>query len=288
MSRPLSIAIAVFLLCAPALVRAQEEDAPLGDLARAARKPKPLDNQPVIDNDNLHLMMDQAESQRLNGKPVFSIDPSGNTFRMTSPDGTCSLSFDARATALISSPFVSSELPQDALLKLEGPAAIHDGVLEVSLHNTSGWEVKEIVVGVTVLQSQTSAELKPMRLLTNADTEPAPRQPDITMLYHLKATSPPDAITVFRGDLGGDLDPGKEWHWALVGARGIPPAAPESVPDSAPTSLTSDVSPSETKPVFTVAPAPAPVLSANPANPPANVALPAANSGHSASQAIQH
>ena len=219
----------IALLVAPAFVRAQDDDIPLGDLARAARKAKPVDEQTVIDNDNLNVMMDKAESERLNGKPVFSIDPSGNAFRMTSPDGTCSLSFDAKATALISTPFVTSEIPQDELLKLQGPATIHDGVLEVSLHNGTGWDVKEIVVGITVVQNPAASEFRPVKLLGSADDGTSQKLPDLTMLYHLKATSPPDANTVFRADLGGDIDPIKEWHWALIGARGIPPAAPGSV-----------------------------------------------------------
>src|SRR5256885_9098596 len=162
MPRRATIALASLLLCAAALCGAQDStEAPsLGDLARSVRKTKPADAQAeVIDNDNLTVMMDKAEGERLNGKPVFSIDPSGKTFRMTSPDGTCSLSFDAKATALISTPYIASDLPQDELLKLEGPAAIHDDVLEISLHNGTGWELKEIVVGITQLRSQPSTDL---------------------------------------------------------------------------------------------------------------------------------
>src|SRR5229473_3539973 len=158
MSRFVHIASAFILLCCPVFLAAQEDDVSLGDAAREARKSKPVqgqvEEQKVIDNDNFAIMMDKAESARLDGKPVFSIDPSGKTFRMTSPDGTCSLSFDAKATALISTPYIASELPQDELLKLEGPAAIHDDVLEVSLHNSTGWELKEIVVGITELRNQ--------------------------------------------------------------------------------------------------------------------------------------
>lgn len=235
MPKPLLTAVIALFVLSSALVRAQDdEDIPLGDLARAARKAKPAEEQTVIDNDNLNVMMDKAESERLNGKPVFSIDSSGNAFRMTSPDGTCSLSFDAKATALISTPFVSSELPQDELLKLEGPATIHDGILEVSLHNGTGWEVKEIVVGITVVQTAPVSEFKPAKMIGLSEESMAQKLPDMTMLYHLKATSPPDADTVFRADIGGDVDAGREWHWALIGARGIPPAAPGSIEQSLP------------------------------------------------------
>src|SRR5438874_587579 len=106
-------------------------EAPLGDVARAARKSKPVIEERVIDNDNFAAMMDKAESARLNGQPVFSIDPGGRTFRMTSPDGTCSLSFDAKSGVPNSAAYIASDLPQDELLKLEGPAAVHDDEIQV-------------------------------------------------------------------------------------------------------------------------------------------------------------
>jgi len=236
MSRTVLIAVALLLLSLGVSAYAQDDDISLGDLARAARSAKTSSDQNVIDNDNLKIAMDQAESARLNGKPVFSIDPSGTSFRMTSPDGTCSLSFDAKATALISTPYVASELPQDELLKLEGPAEIHDGILEVSLHNGSQWELKEIVVGITVPQNSPSPSLKPA-LLGDANT--SPKLPDLTMLYHLKATAPADTLTTFRGNLGGDLDSTKDWRWSLVSARGVPPAAPGSVSTAAPDAMSS-------------------------------------------------
>lgn len=282
MFRLLVIAIGALLLSWPAFVHAQDDDIPLGDLAREARKARAANEQAVIDNDNLHVMMDQAESERLNGKPVFSIDPSGNAFRMTSPDGTCSLSFDAKATALISTPFVTSELPQDALLKVEGPATIHDGVLEVALHNGTDWELKEIVVAITVLQNPASSELTPAQFIGPIDEDLKPKLPDMTMLYHLKAMSPPEANTVFRADLGGDIDPTKHWRWALVGARGIPPAAPGSVED--PLSVTApqlvqppDISLPETKSALSAMPSSGPSSRPNSTNQAANGAIPAAN-----------
>src|SRR6266699_951117 len=179
MRRYFHFAAMLMLLCAMPRVYAQDVDTALGDLAREARKAKPAEppssaDEKVIDNDNFAVMMDKAESARLNGKPVFSIDPSGKTFTMTSPDGTCSLSFDAKATALIATPYVASDLPQDELLKLEGPAAIHDDVLEISLHNGTGWELKEIVVGVTELRNQPGADLHSAELIPT--TDPPPRK----------------------------------------------------------------------------------------------------------------
>jgi hypothetical protein len=233
MSRQLSLVALALLLCAPALLRAQDDEVPLGDVARAARKskvpePPQVEEQNVIDNDNFSVMMSKAEAERLNGKPIFSIDPSGKTFTMASPDGTCSLSFDAKATSLISTPYIASELPQDELLKLEGPASIHDGVLEVSLHNGSGWELKEIVVGITELRTKAGAELRPALLIPETDPVAPEKLPDSTVLYHLKATAGPDSITVFRANLLGDFSDVKDWHWSLVSARGIPPSSPSA------------------------------------------------------------
>src|SRR5215831_20463712 len=137
------------LLCIPAALRAQEEEPSLGEVAREARKAKPAETSAagdpkIIDNDNFDRVLDEAETARLTGRPVFSIDSSGKTFSMTSPDGTCSLSFDARATSLISTPFVSTDLPQDELPKLDGSAVIHDDVVEVSVRNGTDWQLKEM------------------------------------------------------------------------------------------------------------------------------------------------
>jgi len=226
MHRTWAIAVALCLLSAAVPVCAQDEDAPLGDLARSIRKTQPAESQPeIIDNDNMAIMMDKAEAERLDGKPVFSIDPSGKAFRMTSPDGTCSLSFDAKAAALITTPYIASDVPQYALAKLEGSAAVHDGVLEITLHNGTDWELKEIMIGVTLLNAS-STSLQPARLVTATDLQLDAKPPDLTTIYHIKNTAPADSIKVFRAVVSDDLVQAREWHWALVGARGVPPAAP--------------------------------------------------------------
>src|SRR5579864_3740538 len=226
MPRSWTIALAMCLLSAAVPLCAQDDDVPLGDLARSVRKSKPAESQPeVIDNDNIAIMMDKAEAERLDGKPVFSIDPSGKTFRMTSPDGTCSLSFDANAAALVTSPYVASDVPQYELAKLEGAAAVHDGVLEVTLHNGTNWELKEIVVGVTLL-NQPAAALQPARLITAADIQSDAKPPDLTTIYHMKTAAPADSTKIFRAVVSDNLSQAKDWHWALVSARGVPPAAP--------------------------------------------------------------
>jgi hypothetical protein len=232
MPRFFLITFAMFLCCAPSWMKvsAQEDDTPLGDVARELRRSKPPDQGDIIDNDNFSLMMDKAETERLDGQPIFAISPSGRTFTAVSPDGTCSLSFVASSVNRTPAAYIASELPQDELLKLDGPASIEDGSLAVSVHNGTPWEVNEIVVGVTVLQNQ-SIEYRPA-MMGPFPTNPE-KLPDLTMLYHLKGRSAPDSTTVFRAPLGGSFSGSKDWHWAIVGARGIPPAAPSSaIPQS--------------------------------------------------------
>ena len=235
MPRFFLITFAMFLVCAPAWMKvsAQEDDIPLGDLARELRRSKPPDQGDIIDNDNFSLMMDKAESERLDGQPVFAISPSGRTFTAVSPDGSCSLSFVATSANRTPAAYIASDLPQDELLKLEGPASIEDGSLQVSVHNGTPWEVNEILVGVTVLQNQSGAEYRPA-IMGPLPVNPE-KLPDLTMLYHLKGSSARGSTTVFRGPLGGTFSGSKDWHWAIVGARGIPPAAP---PSAIPQSLT--------------------------------------------------
>jgi len=245
MSRLMKLGIAGALLFSAAFVRAQDADLPLGDVARSYRR-SGADSRPVIDNDNLPAVMDKAEAERLNSKPVFSIDPSGKAFRMSSPDGSCSLSFDAKAAPLITTRRPTSSLPFDQLDRLEGTASVHDGIIEVQVQNRTEWDLKEIVVGVTLLNER-SPLFKSASLLGPTDGMLIPKPPDTTMLYHLTATELPDGSTTFRGTLDQDLGPATDWHWALVGAKGIPPAGP--VEDSA-TAKPQIQPPSTTPPTF--------------------------------------
>jgi len=220
----------------PACAAAQAEGGvSLGDLARSLRQSK-TPNEPaapnVIDNDNLSQVIDDVELLRQSGKPMFSFDGGGRNFQMSSPDGTCSLSFNANATALVSSPYVSQDLPQSELVKLDGPANIHDDTLEVSVYNASPWNLREITVGLTIVRTDTSAasdETAKLPPAAIAEIFPTERRPDLTFLLHLKGSTAPFATTVYREKLdpsllGINLGEGQEWHWAIVEAKGIPPA----------------------------------------------------------------
>jgi hypothetical protein len=239
----LGIVLAFLVLGAPLGILAQSDDVvSLGDLARALRKDKePAAPPVVIDNDNLSKIMDEVENHRLNGKPLLTLDSADNTFRMSSPDGTCSLSFNANSTSLLTDPYVAEELPQSELAKLEGPASIDGDRMQVTVFNGTEWNVKEITVGLTIVKRSENAGIYygSARLLTatvqdgaSPESSGPPEKPsDLTLLFHLKGSAGPLATTIFRERLAAPLAPDQEWHWAIVNAKGIRPS-PLTVPAS--------------------------------------------------------
>ncbi|HUE51618.1 MAG TPA: hypothetical protein VMO80_04695 [Terriglobales bacterium] len=227
------IAVISLELALPVRLVAQSDNLgpSLGDLARSLRQqskaPKAPPAHTVIDNDNLTQVMNQVEGQRLNGRMLFSFDGVGKNFQVSSPDVTCSLSFSAQATALLSDSYVAQNLPAGELAKLEGPATIDGDSLQISVFNGTGWNLKEITVGLTVLRAREAktAYFGPAKLVPAAATSDVPTEKpsDITVLYRLKGAAAPLTTTVFRETLGTVLAPDQDWHWAIVEAKGIPP-----------------------------------------------------------------
>jgi hypothetical protein len=227
----LFLAVAGFRLMLPACAAAQADNpVSLGDLARSLRQSK-TPSEPaalnVIDNDNLTQVIDDVEHFRQGGKPMFSFDSGATNFRMSSPDGTCSLSFNANATALLSTPYVSQDLPQSELAKLDGPANIHGDTLEISVYNASPWSVREITVGLTIVRrpDMTAANDDAAKLLPTVagDALPTEKRSDSTLLLHLKGSTASMATSIYREKLDATLEEGQEWHWAIIEAKGIPP-----------------------------------------------------------------
>jgi len=216
------------LLCPAAALAQDDGGIPLGDLARALRNTQPASASPqVIDNDNLTQVMNEVETHRLAGSAVFSVDSSADRFKMSSPDGTCSLSFNANATSLVTTPYVDLDMPQDELAKLDGPAIIDGDVLQVTIYNGSYWNLKELTVGVTVVRHDDqgaatgSARLLPAVAESSTPTE---RQADLTRLVKLTGSAAPMATSVFRAKLEDVITFDQEWHWAIVKAKGAPPS----------------------------------------------------------------
>jgi hypothetical protein len=245
------LVLAMFAMASiwPALLVAQENgEAPLGDLARSFRKKTPP-SQEVIDNDNLSQVMDDVQAHRLSGASLlYSMDAAGKSFQVSSPDVTCSLSFTANARALLSSQYVQLDLPAEEMSKLDGPATIAGHSLEVSVFNGTDWHVSEVAVAVTIVKREeardaSAAYFGSARLLPVVDDPAqAPERenhsekfPDVTVVYRMRAAAVPSATTVFRAPLNVEIGPDREWHWAIVQAKGYPPARPsQSVPASTP------------------------------------------------------
>ncbi len=223
---------------------AAQDDAPsLGDLARNLRNSKSQHPQPqsdpVIDNENLSQAMEDAKNARpaKNDQTVFSIDPVTNTLKVSSPDVTCSLSFNARASSLLIKPVLVEDLPLTELLKLDGPGSIQDESLQLDVFNGTDWDIREITIGLTLERKPgENAEVASRARVIPAAEGIAPptveRRSDVTLLYHLKAEAKPFSTTAFRENIGIAPGPDEDWRWSIVEAKGIRPAQAPLAPDS--------------------------------------------------------
>jgi hypothetical protein len=239
---PLVLLIAgMLLLASSGRVCAQDDpaDTPLGDVARSLRKKAPA-SEAVIDNDNFSKVMDEAETHRTAGSSmVFSFDSGSKNFRVSSPDVTCSLSFSAKASVLLSDPIPVDELPRSELAKLDGPATIDGDSLQVAMHNGTSWELREVMIGLTIVRRQESRDAfsyhGPARIVPAAAggqqaQQSSQKQPDVTLLLRVKGSAAPSATSIFRTSLNFALFPDQEWHWAIVKAKGVPPQTSNATP----------------------------------------------------------
>lgn len=225
------LVLGVLLLALPLQLCAQEDETPLGDVARNLRKPQ--SSEAVIDNDNISKVMDDAESHlKLGSSMVFSFDPGEKNFKVSSPDVTCSLSFSAKTSSLLSDQLQVDELPRSELAKLEGPATIEGDLLQVAIHNGTSWELREVMIGLTIIRRpETSAGYFGTARIVPAVAgsserqvqDSSQKQPDVTLLLKVKGSAAPTATAIFRTSLNFAMFPDQEWHWAIVRAKGIPP-----------------------------------------------------------------
>jgi hypothetical protein len=233
-------ALVAFCLLWPLAMAAQDDEPSLGDLARNFRKNKtaPRQEGPIIDNDNLAQTMEDAENRKpaRSDKFTLSIDPTGNTIRASSPDVTCSMSFNARAGALLIKPVLIETLPLPELIKLDGPASIQDENLQLEMFNGTDWDLREITVGLTLERKPgENAEMAARaRVIPAAENSLAPtieKRSDVTLLYHLKATAKPFSTTTFKENIGITPGPDEDWRWSIVEAKGIRPQEVQVPPD---------------------------------------------------------
>jgi hypothetical protein len=237
------------VLC-PLAASAQDDAPSLGDLARNVRKNKlqqpqaPNPALPLIDNDNLAQVTDDAKKARpvKQDKTVFSIDPSGNSLKISSPDVTCSLSFNARASSLLIKPVLVEDLPLTELLKLDGPGSIQDESLQLEVFNGTDWDIREITIGLTLERkpgqnAEGAARARVIPAAEGLTPVTVERRSDVTLLYHLKAEAKPFSTTAFHENVGITPGADEDWRWSIVEAKGIRPSQAQSAPDSLPDPL---------------------------------------------------
>lgn len=250
---PLLVVVALAVLIWPMAAQAQDDDPSLGDVARNLRKSKAEQQerpQPrpepartvvdtVIDNDNLPQVMEEARKAKPveQNKTVFSLDASGNTLKVSSPDVTCSMSFNARASSLLIKPVLIEDLPLEELLKLDGPGSIQDDSLQLEVFNGSEWSLREITIGLTLERKPgENADLAARaRVIPAAEGSAAmavERHADVTLLYHLKTEAKPFSKAVFHENIGITPGPDEDWRWSIVEAKGIRPAGARVAPES--------------------------------------------------------
>jgi hypothetical protein len=234
---PLAIILLGVLLPAQGVAQSDDPEPSLGDVARSLRKGKAAPEHAVIDNENLHQVMDEVQKRKLNGSLLFSFDNAAKKFQVSSPDVTCDLSFSAAATSLLSDPYAPQDLPAAELAKLDGPATISGDTLQIAVHNGTSWNIKEITVGLTIVRDSDANTARREaigsgRLIPAAETTTllSEKHPDITVLYHIKGSAAPSTTTVFREALGAVPSQDREWHWAIVQAKGISPEKQQKPP----------------------------------------------------------
>jgi hypothetical protein len=236
---------ALLVLCGatPSFAQDDPNETPLGDVARNLRKKNPALEQ-IIDDDNLSRVMQQAESRRASGSSLkFLMEGADKGFHVSAPDVTCSLSFASNAKALLTpNQYSQMNLPTNEISKLEGPATIEGDALTVSVLNGTSWHISELAVALTIIRKSADASasygsprLVPAvagNLLQDSKVHPdeigqdevrPEKKPDETVIYRMRAAAPPWSTTTFSAPLTEDINPGEEWHWAIVEAKGYPP-----------------------------------------------------------------
>lgn len=227
MRRSLPILVVLCILTS-AFALAQEDELPLGDLARQLRQNRaPGPESTIIDNENL----DQATADAHNRRPqqgekfTLSIDPAGK-IRASSPDVSCSLSFNARAGALLVKPVLLETLPLADLIKIDGPGSIQGQNLELQVFNGTEWDLREITIGLTLERkpgesADMAARARVIPAAQNTLMPTVERHSDVTLLYHLRADAKPFTTATLKENIGITPGSDEDWRWSIVEAKGI-------------------------------------------------------------------
>ncbi len=246
MFRPsgIRLLLLIVLLAPLGAIRAtaqDDPDQPLGDVARSLRKKAPP-SKPVIDDDNLPQVMQQADRHDDAGSGFrFLMSRDNQGFQVSAPDVTCSLAFTANVKSLLSSQYGQMDLPLTEMARIEGKAVVEGDALTVPIFNGTQWHLSELAIAFTVIKkartgvvpwnqdgaSPTSADSTSSlarAIAADAFQQVRPeKRPDVAVIYRMRAAALPWSNAVFSAPLNLELDPGEEWHWAIVQAKGYPP-----------------------------------------------------------------
>jgi len=229
--------LALLAQLGPQLATAQDDpdEIPLGDVARSLRKKTPP-AKPVIDDDNLPQVMQEADSHHDLGLGLrFLMSGNRRGFQIDAPDVTCSLSFTANVKSLLSGQYAEMELPSAEMAKIEGRAVVEGDALTIPVFNGTQWHLSELTVAFTVIRKGRSGisqigedvtSIDPIEQELPGDSFEQVRpekKADLTVIYRMRAAGLPWSNAVFSAPLNMELAPGEEWHWSIVQAKGYPP-----------------------------------------------------------------
>ena len=216
----------------------------------------------VVDDDNFSRMMDAAEARRMAGASIgfflgapnpnavpdftcslaFSAksptpfaspapssreplkNPSKELLKEALAKSVATRGKDFSAKDASAKDLSSRDLPESELPKLEGPVALVGDSLQLSVYNGTAWNVQEITVSLSVARKRTGSA----KVYTGGSVVPASavqivaKRADDAKLYHFKGLVAPESTTMLTERLGLNLEPGQEWHWAIVAAKGTP------------------------------------------------------------------
>lgn len=238
--RATRLLLAIVLIAPLGALRAdaqEDSEVPLGDVARNLRKKTPQ-VKPVIDDDNLPQVMQEAERHDNSGSALrFLMSGNNRGFQLSAPDVTCSLSFNVNAKSLLVGQYDQMDLPPAEMMKVEGKATVEGDALTIPIFNGTQWHLSELAVAFTLLRKARASVEKvgqdrsitdPVALFGDTETDAfqqvrPEKKPDVTVIYRMRASALPWSNAVFSAPLNMELTPGEEWHWAIVQVKGYPP-----------------------------------------------------------------
>ena len=202
----------------------------LGDLAREARKSHPAQPVKVYTNEDIPQWSNEAvwKSAATVAPQTASVQAGGGApavspIKMRSEDVECRFSF--RAQSILprdkAEPATVSPLPASEVAKLEGTASIWGDTLDVSIHNDTGWTLREVTVRLLPGIRAGDSKLAHSHAAEHGGAAD-PAAGDAGRLLDLQLSAEPHTATTSSEPLAQSLS-GQEWSWEIVQAKGIPP-----------------------------------------------------------------